>query len=78
MPFRHAAFEPGDLIVLTAAFDAAWQQVIADDLDSKDENQIGELRRHLAKCIVAVATPGNLDLSKLTEDAVTLFNGKGK
>ncbi len=78
MPFRDentSAFGPDDLDILTAAFNAAWEQLATTDGRIASEDQI-ELKRRLATCILACATPGQLDRAKLTEDGVkVLFDG---
>lgn len=78
MPFRDentSAFGPDDLDILTAAFNAAWEQLATTDGRIAGEDQI-ELKRRLATCILACATPGQLDRAKLTEDGVkVLFDG---
>ena len=78
MPFRDentSAFGPDDLDILTAAFDAAWEQLATDDRIAS-EDQIELLKKRLAICILACATPGQLDRTKLTEDGLkVLFDG---
>ncbi len=78
MPFRDentSAFGPDDLDILTAAFNAAWEQLATTDGRIASEDQI-ELKKRLATCILACATPGQLDRAKLTEDGVkVLFDG---
>jgi hypothetical protein len=75
MPFRDentSAFGPDDLDVLTAAFNAAWERLTTDGrLGSEDQIQL--LKKRLAKCILACATPGQLDRAKLTEDGLKAF-----
>ena len=78
MPFRDentSAFGPDDLDILTAAFNAAWEKLDTTDGRIAGEDQI-ELKKRLATCILACATPGQLDRAKLTEDGVkVLFDG---
>jgi hypothetical protein len=76
MPFRYentSAFGPDDLDILTAAFTAAWERLAAADGRIGSEDQIELLRKRLAKCILACATPGQLDRAKLTEDGLKVF-----
>jgi hypothetical protein len=79
MPFRDentSAFGPDDLDILTAAFKAAWAQVATTDGRTGSEDQIELLKKRLATCILACATPGQLDRAKLAEDGLkVLFDG---
>lgn len=79
MPFRDentSAFGPDDLDILTAAFNAAWQQLATTDGRIGSEDQIELLKKRLATSILACATPDQLDRAKLTEDGLTvLFDG---
>jgi hypothetical protein len=73
MPFRNentSAFGPGDLNILTAAFDSAWEQLAPP---TASEEQIKLLKARLAKCILACAAPDQLDRAKLTEDGLKVF-----
>jgi hypothetical protein len=81
MPFRHEntpMFGPDDLAILTAAFDVAWEQLLADGL-IENQNQIEGFKRLLAKCILVRATLEKLDLlekldvNELAQAAVFLF-----
>jgi hypothetical protein len=78
MPFRDentSAFGPDDLDILTAAFNAAWEQLATADGRIASEDHI-ELKKRLATGILACATPGQLDRAKLIEDGVkVLFHG---
>jgi hypothetical protein len=61
MPFRDentSAFGPDDLDILTAAFNAAWEQLATTDGKIGSEDQIELLKKRLATCILACATPG--------------------
>jgi hypothetical protein len=73
MPFPHedtSAFEPDDLAILNDVFDLAWQRLLADGLHGHgDEDD----RRSLAKCIMAHAKPGNLDVTFLLDHCVVQF-----
>jgi hypothetical protein len=76
MPFRDentSAFGPGDLDILTAAFNAAWEQLATTNGRIASEDQVKVLKKRLAKCILACATPGQLDRTKLTEDGLKVF-----
>ena len=79
MPFRDentSAFGPDDLDILTAAFNAAWERLATTDGRIGSEDQIELLKKRLATCILACATPGQLDRVKLTEDGLkVLFDG---
>jgi hypothetical protein len=78
MPFRDentSAFGPDDLAILTMAFNAAWEQLATTDGRIASEDQIELLKKRLATCILACATPGQLDRAKLAEDGLKLFEG---
>ena len=80
MPFRDentSAFGPDDLDILTAAFNAAWEKLATTDGRIAGEDQI-ELKKRLATCILACATPGQLDRAKLTEDGVKVLFESGR
>jgi hypothetical protein len=79
MPFPHdnsLIFGADDLAILTAAFEVAWQQLLADGL-IENQNQIEGFKRLLAKCILVTATLGKLDVNELAQAAVFLFRGAG-
>jgi hypothetical protein len=82
MPFRDentSAFGPDDLDILTAAFNAAWEQLPTTDSRIGSEDQIELLKKRLATCILACATPGQLDRAKLTEAGLkVLFDGAAR
>ena len=72
MPFREVAsfFQPEQLDNLNAAFDAAWQQLLAVNVDVGTEPQIEFLRKKLAQHIIASACTGQRDVEMLTENAL--------
>jgi hypothetical protein len=76
MPFRHediSAFGPDDLKILHDVFDLAWRRLLLEGLEV-DGDQVAGARRRLAKCIMANAKPGQLDVELLLERCVDLFN----
>jgi hypothetical protein len=76
MPFRDentSAFGPGDLDILTAAYNAAWKQLATTNGTIASEDQVELLKARLATCILACATPGQLDRAKLTKDGLKVF-----
>jgi hypothetical protein len=76
MPFRDentSAFGPDDLDILTAAFNAAWEQLATTNSTIASEDQAELLKKRLATCILACATPGQLDRARLTEDGLKVF-----
>ena len=79
MPFRDentSAFGPDDLDILTAAFKAAWEQLATTNGTIASEDQAELLKKRLATCILACATPGQLDQAKLTETGLkVLYDG---
>jgi len=79
MPFRDentSAFGPDDLDILTAAFNAAWEQLATTDGRIGSEDQIELRKKRLATCILVCAMPGRLDRAKLTEAGLkVLFDG---
>jgi hypothetical protein len=73
MPFRNqdiSAFGPEELAVLHAVFDLAWQRVLSDGFD---ELPLIDARRRLAKCIMAHAKPGQLDVPMMLKDCLAQF-----
>jgi hypothetical protein len=80
MPFRDentSAFGPDDLDIITAAFNAAWEQLATTDGRLGSEDQI-ELKKRLATCILACATPGQLDRVKLTKEGLKVLFDRAK
>jgi hypothetical protein len=79
MPFRDentSAFGPDDLDILTAAFNTAWEQLATTNGTIASEDQAELLKKRLATCILACATPGQLDQAKLTETGLkVLYDG---
>lgn len=76
MPFRDentSAFGPADLDILTEAFNAAWEQLATTNATIAGEDQVELLKKRLARCILACATPGQLDRAKLTKDGLKVF-----
>jgi hypothetical protein len=75
MPFRHentTGFGPDDLALFHEVFELAWQRLIADGLTG-DSRQLEEVRRRLASCIMANATPGHLKKDDLVERCIKSF-----
>ena len=71
MPFREVTsdFQPDELDKLTAAFNAAWQQLgVANGVNA--ELQIELLRKKLAQHIIDCARSGQLDPEKLKDSAL--------
>ena len=76
MPFREediSAFGPDDLKILHDVFDLAWRRLLLGGLEV-DGDQLAGARRRLARCIMANAKPGQLDVELLLERCVHLFN----
>src|SRR4029079_12538575 len=71
MPFRDYSpfFLPEELDALTAAFEAAWQQLSLNKLTLSTE-QVSVLKRDLAQIILASACNGKLDVEELKEIAL--------
>lgn len=75
MPFRHedtSAHGPEDLKILHDVFNLAWQRLLNDGLNG-DDDQLEAARCRLAKCIMANATPGKLDVQLLFERCLDFF-----
>jgi hypothetical protein len=70
MPFREVAssFQPEELDKLKAAFDAAWQQLLA--VNGGTEAQIELLRKQLAQHILASACTGQRDVEIMKDNAL--------
>jgi hypothetical protein len=79
MPFRQediSAFGPKDLKILHEVFELAWEKLLFEGLDDTDPEECAAARSKLAKCIMANATPGQLDVRMLLERCLYLFNQK--
>jgi hypothetical protein len=69
MPFRNEpvdGFAPEDLTILTQAFNAAWQQLVATGVKLNGDVQTIQLKTQLAHAIMADAIPGACNVEKLT------------
>jgi hypothetical protein len=62
-------FDPEQLSVLTAAYDAAWLNV-RERTPALDADQAGVLKRRLAQLILASACNGQRDVQRLTDIAL--------
>jgi len=62
-------FDPEHLSALTAAYDAAWQNVCERTL-AMDANRAGVLRKKLAQLILASACNGQRDVQQLRDIAL--------
>jgi len=71
MPFREFApyFQPEQLDTLNAAFEAAWPQLLFDDIP-KTPLELRQLKQKLAHHILASASTGVFDPEKLKEAAL--------
>ena len=69
---RYIGFGPEDLKILHDVFDLSWQRLLFEGLNGSDD-QLEAARRHLAKCIMANAKPGDLDAALLFERCLGLF-----
>ena len=77
MPFREYApyFGPEQLAVLTAAFDASWQELSARP-DLTTEAKIALMKKKLAHRILVSATAGGVrDVETLKEHALRSLGG---
>ena len=78
MPFREYApyFAPEELETLTAAFDAAWQELSAARMDLSTEDKIALMKKKLAQRILVSATAGGIrDVDILKEQALRSLGG---
>jgi hypothetical protein len=77
MPFREYApyFKPEELATLTAAFDAAWQELSAAHTDLTTEDKVALLKKKLAHRILASATGGVREMETLKEQALKSLGG---
>jgi hypothetical protein len=69
MPFQKYAafFEPNELDILTAAYDAVWQQIWTTS--AMNETQAAVIKNNLAQIILASACTGERDIERLKEIA---------
>jgi hypothetical protein len=62
-------FQPEEFVSLTAAYDAAWQQLWAKRL-TLTSDQVPVLKKNLAQIILASACNGKRDVEQLKEIAL--------
>jgi hypothetical protein len=62
-------FQPEEVRILVAAFDAAWESVQSSGAQLSDD-QIEEARNLIAKIIIEAASQGERDEHRLTECAL--------
>jgi hypothetical protein len=62
-------FQPEEVRILVAAFDAAWESVQSSGAQLSDD-QIEEARNLIAKIIIEAASQGERDERRLTECAL--------
>ena len=69
MPFRDYSsyFQPGELSMLTAAYEVAWQHLWAAGI-TPDQGAV--LKKNLAQIILASACAGERDIEKLKDIAL--------
>jgi hypothetical protein len=78
MPFREYApyFKPEELATLTAAFDAAWQELSATHTHLTTEDKIALLKKKLAHRILVSATAGGVrEMETLKDQALKSLGG---
>jgi hypothetical protein len=73
MPFREYSpfFAPEELAILTAAFDASWQELSAANSDLSTEDKIALMKKKLAQRILV----GVRDVETLKEQALRSLRG---
>ena len=78
MPFQQYSpfFRPEELKILTAAFDATWQELSIANPDLTTEDKIAVMKRKLAHRILVSATAGGVDdAATLKEHALRSLGG---
>jgi hypothetical protein len=78
MPFREYAayFKPEELVTLTSAFDAAWQDLSVTRQNLTNEEKLALLKKKLTQRILVSATAGGVrDLDTLKEQALRCLGG---
>ena len=73
MPFQKFGpfFTQEELKVLTAAFDATWQELTTSGMDLSGEDKVALLKRKLAQRILVSATAGGVrDVETLKKQAM--------
>ena len=68
-------FRPQEFESLTAAYDAAWQDLWTKRL-TLEADQVPVLKRNLAQIILASACNGNRDVEQLKETALRGVSGR--
>jgi hypothetical protein len=67
---EQGAFDPEEVRVLVAAFDAAWASVLASGAPFAEPGYHEAARGILAKCIIQAAKNGERDRRKLSDAAL--------
>jgi hypothetical protein len=78
MPFQQYSpfFRPEELKILTAAFDATWQELSIANPDLTTEDKIAVMKRKLAHRILVSATAGGVrDVQTLKDQALRSLGG---
>ena len=72
---RHAAFfRPEELDMLTAPFEATWQELALSGVDLSGEEKVASLKAKLAQRILVSATAGRTrDFETIKEQAMRSF-----
>ena len=72
-PAHHNAFDTETTRLLCAAFDAAWETVLASGTPLEDARQTAAVRELLAKHIIEMVGHGERDPRQLVENALRLL-----
>jgi hypothetical protein len=68
------AFQPEELLVLTAAFDEAWRRVEQTGVRFDSDYQLQQARNKLGKYIIDEAKNGERDKRRLRDNALLLYS----
>jgi hypothetical protein len=69
-PEDAAAFDPGTVRILSDAFQAAWQSLLATGTTFHNDAHVAQTREILARCIIEMAKLGERDLRRLCDAAL--------
>ena len=73
---KHGAdgvFPPGEVAILVAAFDQAWDRLVKNGVQLGSERSIEEARNVLGKYIIAEALNGERDQRRLAQGALLQY-----
>jgi hypothetical protein len=71
--YARGVFQPDDVRILVAAFDAAWQSLLASGVTFESDHESNAVRDMLAKHIIEQARYGERDQGRLRDGALLQY-----